>query len=359
MMKKPLLIAVYGNRRVKAVRNKLTGILRYVAEHDEIDLRHSERYPIDLAHDAVIFLNDPFVRIREPTSAVASLDLPSVGKTRVLIDNEAIGRLAAETFLRHGLTNFGYIGHRHDDDAYHSEQRLRAYRKVLRRHGHSPAVFEPGSGGDMTVWIASLAKPCGIFAFNDILSLEVMNTCRLLHIRIPDQVAIIGVDNDPDICEISIPTLSSIDPDFEKAGYLIAQCLHAKLQGRKCAVHHYGVRSIIERDSTRSLKSGGRIVTMAQSLMRQSADQHCSVEKIARQLNVSMSLLNLRFREIVGHGPKEEFEEIRLRLVERQLRDRSLSIAEVAYRCGFQTPEDLHRFFKRKTKLTPTQWRRS
>ena len=369
--RRPLNIVVAVERSVKAQRDKLSGVLRYAAAKPNWNLVIAERNAKPpFTPDGQIFIHLPhawYCNAKIPSIIVDRPHLQQLPWPHVVIDNYAIGESAAEFFLRRGLANLAAIRYPLHPDIIHSERRIEGFAAVAAKAGITPHVFTPASATENSFlcnsesfrqWLRALPKPCGIFCYWDQHSRDTLDTCRLTRISIPDQISILGVDNEIEVCEMTRPTLSSIQPDFEAGGYLAAKVLDRLLSHRKVErKHSYGILRLVERDSTRSMNAGGRIVSAAIKLMR-SKSAKISVRELAHELHVSPTLLNIRFREILGHGPKEEIDRLRLEEIKELLRDPSLSVTEISERCNFAYPENLHLFFRRHTGLTPTEWRK-
>ena len=370
--KKNLAVGVQVLRGIKAARDKLSGILRYAAAKPHwsiVILDGGEAGPVRL--DARIVLTS---RVLESSGDLdiptVTVDLPHTGSRQqpsVFIDNSAIGREAAGLFIRRGLANLAAVRYTAGAEEFHSVQRIGAFTAAATKAGIPVSVYIPASDSESEFlcnsaafrkWLLDLPKPCGIFCFQDRQARDVLDSCRLAQLSIPSQVSILGVDNETDVCEVTRPTLSSIQPDFEAAGHCAAKVLDALLSRRKvCETYPYGILRLVERESTRSMTAGGRIVSAAMRLI-QSGDWKPTVAGLADRLHVSPSLLNIRFNEILGHGPKEEIDRQRLAQIEELFRDPSRSVAEVADLCRFACPDELYRFFRRRTGFTPSQWRK-
>ena len=367
----PLAIGVFVNKSVKAQRDKLSGVLRYAAENPRWNVViHRENESTAANLDAWIILStrglDNLKNINVPIVTVDMFRKSGQRHPDVFIDNHEIGRMAADLFIRRGLTNLATVRSTLGTNVIHSTQRIEGFSAAAAKARIPVSIYTPASETEnkffcvsesFRKWLLDLPKPCGIFGYCDTEARDILDCCRLARISIPDQVFILGVDNETDVCEVTRPTLSSIQPDFEAAGYQAAKVLDQMLSHRKVKSNYsYGILQVVERESTRPMNAGGRIVSAAMKLI-QADGKPPTVAGLARRLNVSTALLNLRFNEILGHGPKEEIDRQRLAKVKSLLRDPSLSVSEISGLCHFTFPEELHRFFRRRTGLTPTQWR--
>ena len=287
----------------------------------------------------------------------------------VLIDNGAIAHAAIELFSRRNLDNIFYVGTARPTDAHHSKSRESALK--IRTAGKSvfdafmPADKQPEDWLDelpeLAKWLSGLPKPCGVMAYCDERAVQVLDACRIAHISVPEQIALLGVDNDTGLCENLQPSLSSIMPDFEGAGYIAGKMLNAILEtGRrlhKPLTRHYGTKTLVERESTQDLRGGGRLVNAARIFIAAHACDGIGVEDTARALNVSRRLLELRFSEIAGRTIREEIAEIRLQNVCKLLRETSRTASDIAWASGFGTVAAMILAFKRRFGDTPGKWR--
>lgn len=366
-----ITIGVMVARGIKSHRDKLSGILRFAAGKPnwKIVIFEETSRP-SVRFDAQIILHRNALKADLANLPVVTVDQFSAASQlmpNVFIDNTLIGKTAADLFIQRGFANLAAVRQTSGGDATHSDQRIDAFVATAAKTGLPVSVYTPASASESEFlcnssafqkWLLDLPKPCGIFCFYDRQARDVLDSCRLALLSIPNQIAILGVDNETDVCEVTRPTISSIQPDFEAAGHCAAKVLDDMLSHRKVRkTYPYGILRLVERESTQPMNAGSRIVSAAMQLIR-TTNEKPTVTGLARQLNVSTALLNLRFNEILGHGPKEEIDRQQLARIQELLRDSSRSITEVANLCHFAYPEELHLFFRRRTGLTPTQWRK-
>lgn len=271
-----------------------------------------------------------------------------------MADNSAVAGAAAETLLRLKLPHFAYVGARaHDLENSHSVLRERRFRKILARKGfETTSIFvDEQRFADR---LANLPKPVGIFAYNDVTAAKVLSVLHATGISVPEQAAIVGVDNDPDICENTHPPLSSVALDFESAGRIAVEILAAALDGRRRVPHRiFGVLGVTERGSTQSGRTGSRMIIAVRDILRREYGEKLSLGSIARRLNVSPRLLTMRFREITGHSVHKELQEIRLTAAHKMLMSRTRPVKEIAAACGFPTLENFYRRYRQRFGRTP------
>ena len=291
-----------------------------------------------------------------PRAVFVNATVPAPDWTRYgcMADNREVAEAAAATLLRLEPRHFAYVGARaHDLENFHSTARERFFRRVLEAKGRKVTTLF-GDDPDLPRLIEALPKPVGIFAYNDVTAARVLSECRALGVSVPEQAAVIGVDNDPDICENTRPRLSSVDMDFEAAGRLATEVLSAALNGHtRLPRRTFGVRGIVERESTQEARTGSRIVAAARETLRRHYAEKLSLGQIARRLNISPRLLSLRFREITGHTVHDELEDLRLTAARRMLESRDGPVKSVAAACGFPSLENFYRRYRRRYGTTP------
>lgn len=178
---------------------------------------------------------------------------------------------------------------------------------------------------------------------------------------VPEQISIVGIDNQVELCENANPSLTSIWPDFEQCGFLAAQTLHDILRNgrpRRPLRLSYGLKDIVERNSTLDQRGGGRLVSQVLKILQSDyANARLNVPDVARRLNVSRQLLDLRFREILGHSVHAELERLRLDKARQLLKGTDFPIGEIAAKCGYNSPNAFRHAFSAVSDISPRLWR--
>ena len=234
-------------------------------------------------------------------------------------------------------------------------QRQDAIIAELARRGHSCTVLELPKDKDR---LLALPKPAAIFAANDPMACAVSEACFYNGIRIPQEVALLGVDNEPFLCQHAQPTLSSVAPDFELAGYTAARLMDALLHNRRVkSTTTYGIREVVERLSTAASSPAGRLAAKADDLIRRHARQGLKVEDLARMMGISKRLLTLRYRQIKRTTVLQAIHAARLAEVVKLLDSTNCPIGEIASICGFADGAPLKRLFKAHYGVTMRDWR--
>jgi len=302
-------------------------------------------------------------RLRIPvidTSAARLLaDVPYVET-----DDTAIAGLAAEHFFERDFRHFAFLG---DDRFRWSDNRREAFVAAVAARGREVAVFtEPrrrAAAADdeqaIEAWLESLPKPVALLACYDIRGRQALDACRRAGIEVPDQVAVLGVDDDELLCGLASPPLSSVVPDATGAGRLAAELLERLMRGERLDRLEWLLPplGIAARQSTDVLAIDDPLVVAAVRHIREHACAGIKVADVARALGTTRRVLERRFARRLGHTPHEEIERVRFRRVEQLLRETDLSLATIADRSGFRHTEYLTVAFGRRHGMPPSAWR--
>lgn len=283
-------------------------------------------------------------------------------------DDEDIGRFTARHFLSLGnFASWGYVPE--SIGLYWSDLRRKGFTEELRKNGKEVFVFSsPFSQHSanythrLSAWLKALPKPAAIMAAYDGLSRILLEACAVSHIKVPQQVAIIGVDNDPILCDFSIPSLTSVAPDHAKEGALAADALSAILRKRKPTAAKTiisNAKTIFERESTAYISPSTTLVRRALAFIDRNCDRAIKPEDVLRHTGVSRSLADLRFRENLGETLAQAITKRRLEEVARRLKKTNLPIHTISTACGFKNINHLKNLFKRHYGKSMRDWRRS
>ena len=251
-----------------------------------------------------------------------------------------------------------------------SENRRHNLSRILARHGIRMHEFAPSEEGlnarrlqeELIPWLRDLPKPCGIWAACDARAKQVLDTCRLAKIDVPDQIQVLGVDDDNYICELTLPSLSSIAPDFEAGGFAAAEFLYGILTGSKVAtrtVLKFSLKGAVERLSTADVNGTARRVTAAREYIRKHATAGISVPDVAASLGVSTRLLEKNYRAVTGRTVLADIQAMRLEKVKDMLRKTTMPIDNIGPFCGFNSPSHLKTLFRSTFGMTMSDYRRS
>ncbi len=277
-----------------------------------------------------------------------------------------VARLAAEHLLERRFTRFAYVG---SDDRGWSKRREKAYCDYLAERGFEPFVYPtPRRPQDrvwereqalLARWISKLPSPIGLFACDDDRGREVLEACKLAAFNVPEDVAVVGVDNDEVFCELADPPLSSVALNAETAGYRAAELLDAMMHGRvrkrqKIVVEALGV---ITRRSTDIVAVEDDDVASALQFIRRQMGSGISVDQVAEEVAMSRRSLEKRFRDTIGRTILEEIQLTRLERAKRLLMETTHPISKVAEIAGFGSAGYFIQFFQRHVGKTPRRYR--
>lgn len=363
-------------------RDILRGIARYVREHGPWSLFTAPRslhepVPSWLKHwegDGIIAR----VQSRKMADAVAATGLPvvdvlgnvsSAGFPLVHVDHAKVAQMAAEHLLALGLGHFGFVDF--PEESW-SQERRDAFIEAVRGTDPNPTVFTLARRSsspqksweaeidEMAQWIRRIPKPAGIMVCSDQRGPDVMEACRRAKASVPDDVAVIGVDNDVPLCEVSNPTLSSVWPGHFRVGIEAAALLDRLMAGEPPPKEPILVPplEVITRHSTEVLAVDDSVVAAALRFMRDRACEGVNVDEIAQSIGVSRSVLQRRFRARLGRTLHDELIAIRIRRATELILHSSLPLAEIAKRSGFKHAEYMGVVFKTRLGKTPAQLRR-
>ena len=284
-------------------------------------------------------------------------------------DNEAVGRLAADHFLERGFRQFAFCGLRR---GYHPgiDRRCDCFQRFIEQAGYPCQVLEdtprrrPRSWEQeqdwIAHWIAGLPKPVGIMTANDDRGLQVLDACRRIGAAVPDQVAVLSVDNDEYLCGLSLPSLSSIDLNSEQTGYQAAALLDRMMKGKRPPRHlpEIAPAGVVVRRSTDVLATDDADVIRAVQFIRENACRSIHVPEVVHHVSVSRAALEPRFRHVLGRTMHQEIRRVQIERAKTLLAGTDLPIKQVAQQAGFKTVQYLTRSFRAVTGHPPAAFRR-
>ena len=364
--------SVYG-------RELIEGIGRYAAEHGPWSIYHEDRGLFDPLPPMLKGWQGDGIMARSVRRAdlkrLLATGLPVVelfadfalSPPQVCPNEETIGRLAADHFLGRGLQNLAFFA---NDWAWWIDTRRQAFAQAVKKRGRACNYFElyaPRKSrkrlgeSHLTGWLESLPKPCGVFCACDVYGSQVTNACRRHGIAVPTQIAVLGVDNDPVICSVSFPPLSSVDLNSKRVGYEAAALLDRMMAGKKPPKRTILVEPehVITRESTDIIAVEDADVAQAIRLIREHACRGLRVKEVAETLGLSRRALQQRFHRVLRQTPKEELMRVQIDRAKLLLCQTGLSVEQIAKRTGFSAFEYFVRAFRRETGVTPLRYRGS
>jgi LacI family transcriptional regulator len=310
---------------------------------------------------------------------VLKMDCPVVDVACVLsnlkaavvdVDHAAVGRAAAEHFLDCGFGHFGFYGSRR---AHYSRLREAAFRRHLAEAGRAlsscyceylTGLPAPGSWGsvDRRVqdWLEGLPKPVAVLTSNDTPARHLADICRQVGLHIPEEVSLLGVDNDELECCLTAPPLSSIAVPAEQIGYEAARLLEGMMSGAAPPENPLFLAplGVVTRQSTDTLAMPDRSVAAALAFIRHHAADDIDVAMVAEEAVLSRRTLECRFRRLLGRTVLDEIRRTRVEIAKELLASTELAMPAVARRSGFANAQRLAVVFRQVTGMAPTAYRR-
>ena len=281
-------------------------------------------------------------------------------------DATEVSQLAAQHLLDRQLTRFAYVG---SEDRAWSLRRERAYYEFLAERGFHPHIYrQPKRPRDriwereqefLAHWISELPTPVGLFACDDDRGREVLEACSLAGLHVPEDVAIVGVDNDEVFCELADPPLSSVALNAEAAGYRAAALLDEMMHGRVRKPQRMVVEAlnVVTRRSTEIIAVEDPDIATALQFIHREQGRGISVEDVVQEVAVSRRNLERRFRDAIGRTILEEIQLVRLERAKRLLVETTYPVSKVASLAGFGSAGYFIQFFQKQIGKTPRKYR--
>lgn len=318
--------------------------------------------------EAILERGLPTVVVGHAREEIASVE----GVINVVTDSAGAARLAAEHLLGCGLQHFGFcgLGRSGIETTPWSRERCQVFTDLVTRAGGDCQVFEIRRSlhsrrwqrefQRLVAWLQRLPHPLGVMACNDDCGQQVIEACRWAGLRVPENVAVIGVDNDELIAGLTNPPMSSVLLNFHQAGLGAAEKLDSMMRGGPRANQRIVVPAthVVARQSTNLLAVADQHVARALQFIRREAARPLSVEEVARSVGLSRRALEKRFRTALDRSVYAEIRRVRTDLIARLLVETHLPIARIAEQLGFEGPQHIARFFRAEKALSPREFRR-
>lgn len=285
----------------------------------------------------------------------------------VATDNHALMKLAYEHLIEAGLTRFACFSLPQAEANRWAQEREKAFKHLLQRDGLPVEVYR-GLGTSAPLWdsaveqqiawLHSLPKPIGIIAVTDARARQLLQACLTAGIAVPEEVALIGIDNDPLTRTLTRVPLSSVIQGTETMGRTAAALLHQMLHGKPCTGTQILVppEAINVQASSLHQPLGNPYVMQALLFIRQYACQGIKTAQVAAYVGVSRSSLEAHFRKERGCSVHDEILRFKLAAAAKGLESHELAIADVAQQCGFKSAQYLHTVFRREFGCTPREY---
>jgi len=287
----------------------------------------------------------------------------------VFSDDLVVGDLAADHFLDRNFEHFAFFGAL----AYaHSRERLKGFEEGLTERSDKPLhvdVYEPPKGQDffrdlfsrrLLDWLDSLPRPVGVFVYDDLLAAHLIEFLNNNGIQVPDDIAVLGVNDDARLCMMARVPLSSVSLDGYLMGYRAGDCLHRLLNGDPVtAVERIPPRLVTARQSTDMVANLNVVLRKGIIFIRHHLSEAITVDDVSRHAGCSRRVLERHFREHFGHGPYEEILRSRINRAKQYLGNSPKTVEEISTMCGFSEPNLFYTQFRKRVGTSPREWRRN
>lgn len=382
-MAQPRHVALIVDAAKPYDRKIISGVAQYVKEQGNWSL-YVEEDPLQKLPDLRSWQGNGIIANfddRRVAAAVRGLKVPVVGvgggygwydsATRIpyfASGDEAIAQLAADHLIERGFRRLAFYGYPRTRIIRWSEERALAFQKRANQAGISCSIYTGRHGTarkwtelqrGLTAWVASLEKPVGLMACNDVRARHVLEACRALGLRVPEDVAVIGVDNDEMICDLTDPPLSSIEQGARRMGHEAASLLDQLMHGKKPPRLRFVVEpvGVVARRSTDILAIEDPDVATAVHYIRKHACERIVVNDVVNQVAVSRSTLKNRFKAAMGRTVHAEIQHVQLERAKQLIADTDLPLKQIALQTGFQYVQYLTKLFRKRVGQTPAKFR--
>lgn len=284
----------------------------------------------------------------------------------VLVNDEAVGKMVAEYFMHQGLREFAYCG----NERWHfSSPRGKSFAERLKQAGYSCDIYEPPrqlDGGvtdkeleELSGWLAKLSHPAGVMACNDIRARDIARAATHAKLRVPDDVAIVGVDNDDLICSVTVPPLSSVDTGAQRLGYEAARLLERLMRGERPPAESIRIRpqEVVVRRSSDVVAVNDQVVAQAIRYIKREVSKGLTVGAVVSEMGVSRRLLERRFRKVLDRTVHDEIRRAQIDIARRLLVETDMPLSEVTQRCGFRYFSHFSQVCKEELAMPPGEYR--
>jgi LacI family transcriptional regulator len=302
-----------------------------------------------------------------PSIAAVHLKLGLNDVPSIIPNNKMIGKMAAEHFLDRGFREFAFCGF---ENVYWSDQRFLCFSKFLRERGYEVSRYVPESNKrfrfredelpSLANWLNTLAANTGLLVCNDNRAQQVMDACRVGDIRVPQDIAVLSIDNDELVCDLADPPISSIELNAEQAGYEAAETLDRMMNGERFENYRIEVKPVrvVTRRSSDILSISDPDVLDALYYIRNNSKRAVSVDDVVEEVAVSRRVLERKFRNILSRSILDEIRLARAREIQVLLTTTNMSIMQIAAELDFSTSKQICRLFKKEYKISPMSYRK-
>lgn len=293
-------------------------------------------------------------------------EFPEKFINRVITDSKAIAEMVAEYYIDKGFRNFAYCGY---DNMFWSEKRKRSFINILNKKGYDLFLYSNPDYSDtyknqddiekLAKWLKKLPKPAAMLTCTDDRGLQVLNACRNVEIKVPEEIAIVGVDNDDLVCDLSSVGISSVELATEKAGYQAAEILDKIITNKESKPFTVKVhpKKIITRRSSDISAIEDEEVAAAINFIRDNSRNKICVTDVVNAAACSRRVLEKKFNKLLNKSIAQEIKKFKANKIAELLAETDLSIKQVCQLTGFEDQKHISRYFYREKKITPKKYR--
>ena len=380
-MKEKLKIAVLLDVSRAFDRDLLAGITNYNKLHDKfIFFFYSPKYVHSAHEDSVIdriiawHPQGIFTREIGAINRLLEVNIPTIISPNTDLfanhinlwgDGYELGKIVGEHFISKGYKNFAFLGFK---DFQWSRDRQRGFIECVNKKGYvvSEFIFDNANllwedlPEKLLEWLATLKRPCAIFSATDELNIPLLEAAKDSGAKVPDDLSVIGVDNDVMICEMTSPTLSSVDQNAAQAGFEAASALSRWMEHGQKPTGNIIIQSgtIITRNSTNALAVDDEHVrTALHYIANMAPSEDISVEDVVKATVLSRRALEKKFQLVIKSSILEEIRKVRIERIKFLLTNSEMTIQQIAYELNFNNFDNITRYFKQSTGLKPLEYR--
>jgi len=364
-------------------RGLLNGIIRYARIQGDWSFRRPIAYRLPKSGQELLpilkEMKPDGILMREPKNImkIIKLGIPTVtfsysrerfpNIVNVITDNAGVGKMGAEHLLKCGFRKFAFCGF---DDWWWSRLRGQTFAKTITDAGYETYFYKlPRAKSkrtwhkEVTIiadWLRSLPRPVGLMACNDDRGELVLEACKIAGLNVPQEVAVMGVDNDKLICDLSVPPLSSIVLNIEKTGYDAAALLNRMMKGENVEKTDMYIRllHVVQRHSTDTLAIDDPDVAKAIRYIRDHATNSICVSDVVDAVLLSRRVLEKHFRKVLKHSIHDEIRQTRIEKIVHLLSETQMSISQIAQTMDFRCVTHLSRYFRKVKGVGPAAYRK-
>jgi LacI family transcriptional regulator len=322
--------------------------------------------------NGIMLLNEP-----EESNPILQMKVPIITSYKVakayprlpvvICNNNKVGEIAVEEFTTRGFHHFAYCGF--NKKMWWSDQRKESFCKRLAKIGFNTHCYDPPEFPRsiywereyeyLSKWLKALPKPIGLMACNDERAKQIIEICSLQNIRLPEEIAILGVDNDELICNLCYPPLSSIPFNREKVGYEAAKLLDSLMAGKKMRGQRINDEPgpVVVRHSTDILKIEDSEIVKAMKFIYENTKSIIQVDDVVNVTTTSRRCLENKFKKMTGHTIQEQIKNTHLNEISKLLTETNLPISEISRIMGHKDTHNFARYFHSKKGMSPLKYR--